>query len=148
MWLAILTVLEMTPLGWLGHKTATQTRLYKEWPLRAMNIQQLVDSTRNGPWEQWTQHLVDSTRNGPWEEWTYNNYSGTLIIQSPRDQTVLFELETLNNWELKCIHIFRSGLQNDFELSPILNYWSLNYRGSTVIDSTRNGPWESWTYNF
>ena len=41
-------------------------------------------------------------------------------------------IETLNNWGLKCIHIFKSGLQNDFELLRILNYWSLNYRGSTV----------------
>ena len=31
------------------------------------------------------------------------------------------------------MHIFRSGLQNDFEFSRILNYWCLNYRGSTVI---------------
>ena len=59
-------------------------------------------------------------------------YSGTSIIQSPRDQTVLFELLRLNNWGLKCIHIFQLGLQNDFELLRILNYWSLNYRGSTV----------------
>ena len=29
--------------------------------------------------------------------------------------------------------IFKSGLQNDFELLRILNYWSLNYRGSTVF---------------
>ena len=41
-------------------------------------------------------------------------------------------IETLNNWGLKCIHIFESGLQNDFELLRFLNYWSLNYRGSTV----------------
>ena len=26
------------------------------------------------------------------------------------------------------------GLQNDFELLRILNYWSLNYRGSTVFE--------------
>ena len=31
------------------------------------------------------------------------------------------------------MHIFKSGLQNDFELLRILNYWSLNYRGSTVV---------------
>ena len=30
------------------------------------------------------------------------------------------------------MHIFKSGLQTDFELLRILNYWSLNYRGSTV----------------
>ena len=30
------------------------------------------------------------------------------------------------------MHIFKSGLQNDFELLRILNYWSLDYRGSTV----------------
>ena len=41
-------------------------------------------------------------------------------------------IETLNNWGLKCIHILQLGLQNDFELLRILNYWSLNYRGSTV----------------
>ena len=41
--------------------------------------------------------------------------------------------ETLNNWGLKCIHISKLGLQNDFELLRILNYWSLNYRGSTVF---------------
>ena len=41
-------------------------------------------------------------------------------------------IETLNNWGLKCIHIFQLGLQNNFELLRILNYWSLNYRGSTV----------------
>ena len=28
------------------------------------------------------------------------------------------------------MHIFQLGLQNDFELLRILNYWSLNYRGS------------------
>ena len=30
------------------------------------------------------------------------------------------------------IYIFHLGLQNDFELLRILNYSSLNYRGSTV----------------
>ena len=59
-------------------------------------------------------------------------YSGTSIVQSPRDQTVLI-FETLNNWGLKCIHIFQLGLQNDFELLRILNFWSLNYRGSIVL---------------
>ena len=49
-----------------------------------------------------------------------------------KDQTVVWITETLNNWGLKCIHILKSGLQNDFELLRILNYWSLNYRGSTV----------------
>ena len=43
-------------------------------------------------------------------------------------------IETFNNWGLKCKHIFKSGLQNDFELLRILNYWSLNYRGSTELD--------------
>ena len=33
---------------------------------------------------------------------------------------------------------FKLGLQNDFELLRILNYWSLNYRGSTVVVSFRN----------
>ena len=42
-------------------------------------------------------------------------------------------IETLNNWGLKSIHIYKLGLQNDFELLRILNYWSLNYRGSTVL---------------
>ena len=41
-------------------------------------------------------------------------------------------IETLNNWGLKCIHILKLGLHNDFELLRILNYWNLNYRGSTV----------------
>ena len=36
------------------------------------------------------------------------------------------------------IYIFKSGLQNDFELLRILNYWSLNYRGSTVITSSND----------
>ena len=43
---------------------------------------------------------------------SYPTYSGTSIIQSPRDQTVLFELLRLNNWGLKC---------RDFKM--ILNYW-------------------------
>ena len=30
------------------------------------------------------------------------------------------------------IYIIYLGLQNDFELLRILNYWSLNYRGSTI----------------
>ena len=30
------------------------------------------------------------------------------------------------------MHILQLGFQNDFELLRILNYWSLNYRGSTV----------------
>ena len=34
------------------------------------------------------------------------------------------------------MHIFKSGLQNDFELLRILNYWSLNYRSSTVFQAT------------
>ena len=42
-------------------------------------------------------------------------------------------IETLNNWGLKCIHIIKLGLQNDFELLRILNYWSLNYWGSSVV---------------
>ena len=48
-------------------------------------------------------------------------------------------IETLNNWGLKYIHtcIFKSGLQNDFDLLRILNYWSLNYRGSTVLGVQR-----------
>ena len=29
MWLGKLTMLDMTPLGWLGHKTSTQTKLSK-----------------------------------------------------------------------------------------------------------------------
>ena len=32
------------------------------------------------------------------------------------------------------MHIFKSGLQNDFELLTIFNYRSLNYRGSTVFE--------------
>ena len=39
----------------------------------------------------------------------------------------------MNNRGLKCIHIFKSGLQNDFELLRILNYWCLNNGGSTVF---------------
>ena len=31
------------------------------------------------------------------------------------------------------MHTYKLGLQNDFELLRILNYWSLNYRGSTVL---------------
>ena len=31
------------------------------------------------------------------------------------------------------MHILQLGLQNDFELLRILNYWSWNYRGSTVF---------------
>ena len=32
------------------------------------------------------------------------------------------------------MHTYTSvGLQNDFELLRVLNYWSLNYRGSTVL---------------
>ena len=29
------------------------------------------------------------------------------------------------------------GLQNEFELLRILNYWSLNYRGSTVLSTQK-----------
>ena len=47
-------------------------------------------------------------------------------------------IETSNNWGLKCIHIFKLGLQNDFALLRILNYWSLNYRGSSVFWRLRN----------
>ena len=52
--------------------------------------------------------------------------------KSKGSNSFLWIIETLNNWGLKCIHIFQLGLQNDFELLRILNYWSLNYRGSTV----------------
>ena len=31
------------------------------------------------------------------------------------------------------MHTHISGLQNDFELLRILNYWSLNYRSSIVL---------------
>ena len=35
------------------------------------------------------------------------------------------------------MHIFTLGLQNDFELLRILNYWSLNNRGSAHFESFR-----------
>ena len=48
----------------------------------------------------------------------------------------VWSIETLNNWGLKCIYIFKLGLQNDFELLRNLSYRSLNYRGSTVSNKT------------
>ena len=37
------------------------------------------------------------------------------------------------------MHTYKSGLQNDFELLRILNYWSLSYRGSTVCGRIVDG---------
>ena len=59
-------------------------------------------------------------------QWNFDNSK----FKGPNN--FIWIIETLNNWGLKCIHIFKLGLQNDFELLRILNYWSLNYRGSTV----------------
>ena len=55
-------------------------------------------------------------------------------------------IETLNNWRLKCIHIYKSGLQNDFELLRILNYWSLNYRDSTVWFTSLHLLWRKCNF--
>ena len=59
--------------------------------------------------------------------WNFDN------SKSKGPNSFVWIIETMNNWGLKCIHIFRLGLQNDFELSRIFNYWSLNYRSSTVF---------------
>ena len=67
--------------------------------------------------------------------WNENkeDYSGTSMIQSPRDQRVLFDYWDFEYLRVKMHTYFKLGLQNNFELLRILNYWSLNYRDSTVV---------------
>ena len=72
------------------------------------------------------------------------------ISKSKGPNSFVWIIETLNDWGLKCIHIFKSVLQNDFELLRILNYWSLNYRGSTVYvkslaTSSHKATWKDQT---
>ena len=64
--------------------------------------------------------------------WVYNVQLNLDNSKSKGPNGFVWIIETLNNWGLKWIHILKLGLQNDFELLRILNYWSLNYRGSTV----------------
>ena len=60
---------------------------------------------------------------------SYTKYSGTSVIESPRDQTVQFELFRL--WIIeglfKYIHIFQLGLW-------ILNYWEFWIIGIWIIE--------------
>ena len=119
-------------LQWHGGKL----HVHLQWRLRRGR-----DYLYRYVWRQLDSTFIKDTREQK-IQWNMDN------SKSKRPNSFVWIIETLNNSGLKCIHIFKSGLQNDFELLRILNYWSLNYRGSTVVLKKPGHRWTPALYHY